>query len=287
MTTRSTENFPVASLILPKHLRQPVILIYTILREMDDIADEGEHSAEARQKALEAYQRQFEAIQYGKKPTDYPFTQLADIVTDFDLPVILFQKMLIAFNQDTTKNRYANYAELLDYCAHSANPVGQMMLTLFQQNTPDNVKASDSICTALQLINCWQDIGIDYHQKNRCYIPQEIMGKFSVSLAQLSEKKQNEQWKKMCHQLVFLAQKTMLSGSHLGKALPGRFGLEIRLIIHGGLRITEKIAHAQYDTRWFRPTLTWLDWLIIVKRAVFYRQSIRRFSDRLSQDAFW
>lgn len=283
MSVDHYENFPVASVFLPKRLRQPVAVIYHILRSMDDIADEGNESPDLRQKALDVYQQQFDIIKSGKKTKKHPFDQLGNIVTDFDLPVTLFEKMLIAFRQDIHKNRYQTEKELLHYCQHSANPVGHMMLILFDANTAKNRLDSDRICTALQLINFWQDISVDYPLKNRCYIPLDTLNEYELSPEVLSETQDNANFIRLMKSLISRTQKLMLSGSALPTRLFGRVAFELKLIVMGGLRITEKIEKEHFDTRTKRPTLTIIDWLIIFTRALFYKRRIDRYKNRLKQ----
>ncbi|MDE2585656.1 MAG: squalene synthase HpnC, partial [Betaproteobacteria bacterium] len=173
------ENFPVASLLLPAHLRRPVEVIYWFARSADDIADEGDASPAERLAALAAYNAELDRIDAGTTPETPLFQALAPIMAVHRLPIELFRDLLSAFAQDVTVKRYADYASLLDYCRRSADPVGRLLLHLFEVATPDNLRRSDAICTALQLINFWQDIAVDW-QKGRVYLPQEDLVRFGV-----------------------------------------------------------------------------------------------------------
>jgi squalene synthase HpnC len=256
------ENFPVASLLLPAALREPIEVIYRFARSADDFADEGDDPPEIRLGKLNDYRRQLAA------PADPLFHEVAKIIREHELPVQLFTDLLDAFSQDVTKKRYASYAEVLDYCRRSANPVGRLLLHLFKRTTDSDLRQSDAICSALQLINHWQDVDVDYAKDNRVYLPQDEMAQFGVSENHLQQKVVDESWKRLMAFQVARARALMLSGQGLGKALPGRLGLEIRTTVQGGLRILEKIERAGYDMFRRRPKLRAYDWPVLLLRAV-------------------
>jgi squalene synthase HpnC len=277
--TKHYENFPVASLLLPRYLREPIAAIYAFARSADDFADEGDLAADDRLNLLRSYQRELNAIAENQ-PTTHPiFLRLRPVITQYSLPLSLFHDLLDAFMQDVTCNRYASHAELLDYCRRSANPVGRLLLHLFAAATEENVIYSDAICSALQLINHWQDIGIDSHKgpEGRIYLPAEDMARFNVSendilLGTTHTDCINTASHNFCALMRFevdRARALMLQGAPLGRALPGRIGLEIRTIIHGGLRILEKIEAVNYDVFNHRPQLQAFDWPLIGWRALF------------------
>ncbi len=254
------ENFPVASVLLPAPLREPVAVIYRFARSADDFADEGEDLPQRRLEKLHDYLCQLDA------PTDPLLLDVRRIVREHDLPVQLFRDLLDAFAQDVTKSRYADYAEVLDYCRRSANPVGRLLLHLFKRSSETEFRQSDAICTALQLINFWQDAAIDY-AKGRIYLPQEEMTRFGVSESDLAEQRCNDPWRRLMAFQVERARALMLSGAPLGRSLSGRPGLEIRATMQGGLRILEKIEQAGYDVFRARPVLRWFDWPLLFARA--------------------
>ena len=267
MSVGHYENFPVASLLLPSRLREPVEVIYRFARSADDFADEGDDGCEARLEKLAAYRGHLVTIAAGDIPHPPLFRDLAAVVRRHDLPLGLFQDLLDAFTQDVTKKRYASYAEVLDYCRRSANPVGRLLLHLFGHTTEPALRASDAICTALQLVNFWQDVEVDYSNDNRVYLPQEDMARFGVTELHLIERTCDEAWQAL---LAFEIERTralMLSGAGLGRELPGRVGLEIRATVQGGLRILEKIEAVRYDVFRRRPTLNLLDWPLLLARA--------------------
>ena len=276
------ENFPVASFLLPKALRAPIEAIYRFARAADDLADEGDASPEARLAALAEFCGQLDLIAAGiasgtgaknAMTPDHPvFQPLAPVIQQHDLPLACFYDLLSAFAQDVVKTRYADYRELLDYSRRSANPVGRLILALTGQATPENLRQSDAICSALQFINFWQDVGIDW-QKGRVYLPQEDLQCFGVRLPEIAEFQSGEMpltpgWKALMAFQIERSRALMLSGAPLTRMLPGRLGWEIRLTVAGGLRILEKIEAADYDVFFHRPALTLSDWCRMVLHAI-------------------
>lgn len=256
------ENFPVASLLVPAPLREPIEIIYRFARGADDFADEGDDPPEVRLQKLNDYRRQLAA------PTEPLFHEVAKTIREHDLPVQLFADLLDAFSQDVTKKRYVNFPEVLDYCRRSANPVGRLLLYLFKRTSDSDFRHSDAICSALQLINFWQDVDVDYVKDNRVYFPQDEMARFGVSELHLKERICDQAWRALMKFQVERTRQMMLSGSALGHALPGRIGLEIRATIQGGLRILEKIELVGYDVFRRRPKLHAFDWPLLLLRAV-------------------
>ena len=147
------ENFPVASIVLPKHLRDPIALIYTFARQADDFADEGQHKPEWRLAKLQGFKDELDLIGSNIRTKSPFFTELGNMIRKNELPLAPFHDLLDAFSQDVNKARYTNFFELLDYCRRSANPIGALLLHLFKKATPENLVYSNKICTALQLIN--------------------------------------------------------------------------------------------------------------------------------------
>jgi squalene synthase HpnC len=255
------ENFPVASLLLPAPLREPVEIIYRFARTADDIADEGDDPPGLRLAKLQSYRAQLQL------PVEPLFHDVARIIRQHDLPPALFTDLLDAFSQDVVKKSYASFAEVLDYCRRSANPVGRLLLHLFKRTTDSDLRRSDAICSALQLVNFWQDVDIDYMKDRRVYLPQDEMASHHVTERHLAEKACDTAFQHLMRFQIERARKLMLSGATLGRDLPGRIGLEIRTTVQGGLRILEKIESAGYDVFRRRPVLRALDWPLILARA--------------------
>ena len=262
------ENFPVASFLLPRHLRQPIEAIYHFARSADDIADEGHANDNERLAALDAYREELDRIERNEAVATPLFVKLAKVIKEWQLPVILFRDLLDAFAQDVVKKRYADYAEVLDYCRRSANPVGRLLVHLADRASEENLRRSDAICTALQLINFWQDIAIDW-QKDRVYLPQAELEGFTISERQIAEQRWTPEWEALLAFQTQRARELMHSGAPLVHQLPGRMGWEIRFTVQGGLRILEKIDQVRGDIFRHRPQLGSADWLVIGSRALF------------------
>jgi squalene synthase HpnC len=264
------ENFPVASILLPKHLRRPIEVIYQFARSADDFADEGDVPVATRLANLANYARELDLIAAKQPSQSALFQQLAVVIRTHDLPLSLFHDLLDAFKQDVTKTSYANFAELLDYCRRSANPIGRLLLYLYRATGSDNLAMSDNICSALQLINHWQDVAIDAKKNDggRVYLPQEDLAYFGLSKSDITNGVATPQWREMMAFQTKRAQQMMAAGAPLSHKMPGRFGAELRLIVAGGVAILDKIDAVDGDIFRYRPQLTKWDWLRIAPAAL-------------------
>jgi phytoene synthase len=267
MSAGHYENFPVASVLLPAALRHPVAVIYRFARSADDFADEGDLPAAERLAQLEEYRHELKRLEAGTAPQQALFVELGQIVNRYRLPLQLFHDLLDAFAQDVVKNRYADFVDLMHYCRRSADPVGRLLLHLFDAATEENLRLSDAICSSLQLINFWQDIAVDW-RKNRVYLPQDEMLRHGVSERQIASGGTSGHWKALMRFQVERARGMMMAGAPLGSVLPGRIGLEIRTIVQGGLRILEKIDKVEGDVYHHRPVLKTWDWPLLLARAL-------------------
>ncbi|MGH9650831.1 MAG: squalene synthase HpnC, partial [Terriglobales bacterium] len=220
-----------------------------------------------RLEQLEQFREQLRKIERHQIPDSNWFTELAGVIHNHRLPVSAFHDLLSAFAQDVTRKRYRNFPEVLDYCRRSADPVGRLLLYLFGRATPENLQRSDSICSALQLVNFWQDVEIDY-AKGRVYLPQDEMERYGVTERHIAERRCDDAWRALIQFQIERARGMLRSGAPLGRALPGRIGLEIRVTVQGGLRILEKLEGAGYDMFQHRPVLKWSDWPLILARAL-------------------
>jgi phytoene synthase len=270
------ENFPVASLLLPRTLREPVAVIYRFARTADDIADEGDDPPGPRLARLQEYRLALQGIQSGTATKDPLFRDLDRVAREHGLPLPLFHDLIDAFSQDVVKNRYADFAEVLDYCRRSANPVGRLLLALFRKDSAENLRDSDRICTALQLINFWQDVDIDCATKDRIYLPQDEMRRHGIGEEQLRERRCDAPFRELMRFQVDRARRLMLEGKPLVGRLEGRFRLEIALTVQGGLRILEKLERAGYDMFRRRPVLKPLDWPLLFARALWKHPTSNR-----------
>ncbi|MBQ5945877.1 squalene synthase HpnC [Massilia sp. ST3] len=262
------ENFPVASFLLPRRLVPAVEAIYAFARSADDLADEGDATPEERLAALARYERELDVIAAGGTPADPMFARLAAVVADHRLSVAPMRDLLSAFRQDVVTHRYPDYPSLLDYCNRSANPVGKLMLALYDADDERNVRESNAICTALQLINFWQDVAIDL-AKGRIYLPQEDLAQHGVGEGALQAGSMDAGWRALMRFEIDRTRALMQSGAPLARRLPGRVGWELRMVVQGGLRILEEIEKADYDVFTRRPVLKAADWLAIGWRALW------------------
>jgi squalene synthase HpnC len=270
------ENFPVASVFLPKKLREPIALIYSFARQADDFADEGDFTIEQRLSALNKFRDELNLLQAYIKPQTAFFAALGVMIRSRNLPFTPFYDLLDAFSQDVTKIRYQNFQEVLDYCSRSANPIGRLLLHLYQAATPNNIELSDNICSALQIINFLQDIAIDFKKndgKQRIYMCQDELLKFGITEQQIAayvnaSAPVDKQWQQFMQFNLQRARALLIAGKPLGRILKGRIGFEMRMIIAGGERIITKINRVNGDIFNHRPTLNNWDWLLILTKAL-------------------
>jgi squalene synthase HpnC len=272
------ENFPVASVLLPQHLREPIGLIYSFARQADDFADEGDLTIQERLDLLNGFREELSLLQAYIKPQTAFFETLGAMIRAKKLPFELFYDLLDAFSQDVTKTRYSDYAEVLDYCRRSANPIGRLLLHLYHEATAHNLQLADHICSALQIINFLQDIAIDFQKndgKQRIYMCQDELAQFGLSEQDIAEfitgKSIDKRWQSFMQYNLTRVEQQLQSGKKLGSILKGRIGLEMRMIIAGGERIIAKIRKVDGDIFQHRPTLNKLDWFRMLLKAIFRR----------------
>jgi squalene synthase HpnC len=266
------ENFPVASWLCPPRLRRPIAAIYWFARTADDLADEGDASAEARLAQLAAYREELAGVLAGRPAARWPevFGPLGAATRGFDLPPQPLFDLLDAFRQDVEKTRdhagYADRAELLDYCARSANPVGRLLLHLYGVSDPAALARSDAICSALQLINFWQDLGVDV-PRGRYYLPAQDCIAHGLDPLAPSTWARHPNASALVRSLCAWSRELMLAGAPLVHRVPGRAGWELRLVVQGGLRILDRIAALEYATLQRRPKLRARDVPVLLWRA--------------------
>ena len=271
------ENFPVASLLCPPHLRPAITAIYHFARTADDLADEGEVDVRTRLADLQAYRADLLAVTHGQTDSGRwtnVFAPLQHIVQTHQLPVQLLTDLLDAFEQDVRytheQRRYTDEPELLDYCRRSANPIGRLLLHLYGVTDPLSQQQSDQICSALQLINFWQDVSVDA-QRGRWYITQASLVRFGLTEADFSPTSHNQNAALLIADNVRSARALMLKGAALPMKVPGRAGWELRLVVQGGLRILDKIEALGCVTWQKRPKLGVWDVPVLLWRAVWMK----------------
>lgn len=269
------ENFPVASVLCPPRLRPPIAAIYHFARTADDIADEGDAPAQQRLEQLAALHADLMAVAAGQPHSGrWPqvFEPLAAMIRAFELPVPLLADLLDAFTQDVIKTRdqtgYADRAELLDYCRRSANPVGRLLLHLYGVREEAALRMSDDICSALQLINFWQDLSLDI-PRGRHYLPAQDCAALGVTPNDLKALRQTPQAANLIAGQARLARELMEHGAPLVHRIPGRAGWELRLVVQGGLRILDKIEALNFATLQTRPRLGPLDVVVMLWRSLW------------------
>jgi len=262
------ENFPVASLLVPVPLRPAVLAVYRFARMADDFADEGDVAPADRLAALDRFDAALDEIAAGSDPSAPPFPELAAAVVRHALPLAPFRDLLSAFRQDVTTTRYSTAKDLFDYCRRSANPIGRLMLRIFDAEAPANLVASDAICTALQLINFWQDIASDW-LRGRVYLPIEDLGRFGVTEAHIADARCDEAWSALMAFETARARALLESGRPLTRALPWRLRLEISGVLAGGHRILDGIDATGGDVFRRRPKLSRSDWAGVACNAIF------------------
>ncbi len=259
----------------PPALRPAVAAIYWFARTADDIADEGGDDATTRLADLSAYRTDLLAVLTSgtsSKRWRNVFVPLQQTLQTHNLPASLLLELLSAFEQDVVKQRYADRGELLDYCRRSANPVGRLLMHLYGVRGGEQLRQSDAICTALQLINFWQDLGVDT-RRDRLYAPAADCERFNVPTSDLLQARvETPAVCALISELATWARNLMLEGSPLVHALPGRAGWELRLVVQGGLRILDKIEALNFATLSTRPALSWRDAPVLLWRALWMRR---------------
>ena len=272
------ENFPVASWFCPAHLRAPIAAIYHFARTADDMADEGDAPPLERLRTLERYRQQLDLVVQGQPCTQWPevFTPLAVQIQAHALPHGLLHSLLDAFEQDvrytSQSHHYQSCDELLHYCQRSANPVGRLLLHLYGVTDDTSLQQSDAICSALQLINFWQDLSRDL-PRGRYYLPQQTMARHGLELKDFLQPGGPTGPQALAAQHLVLdlcaqARHLMLQGAPLALQLPGRIGWELRLVVQGGLHILHQIEALQGQSwlvrphlrAWDGPALLWGAW---------------------------
>ena len=274
MSVEHYENFPVASWLCPPELRPPIVAIYRFARTADDIADEGNATPDRRLSDLADFRADLMAVASGRSPSPrWPdvFGPLAVQLARHRLPVTLLADLLDAFAQDAAQTRYADRAELLDYCRRSANPIGRLLLHLYGIDDAGALARSDAICSALQLANFWQDLGVDA-ARGRLYVPLADASRHGVAFEELLARRDGERVRALVADLVTWARELMLSGAPLVGAIGGRAGWELRFVVQGGLRVLEKIDRLGGGTLIARPTIGAADAPLLAWRALTMRR---------------
>lgn len=259
------ENFPVGSYLIPKRLREPIHLVYTYARVADDLADEGSMSVTERIDKINEWQQHLHKAIKGNSNIEL-FVKLSNAIREFQIPLQLFDDLLIAFRKDVSNPKYQDFEEVLEYCRFSANPIGRILLAIFECSTVESCRLSDAICTALQLTNFWQDISVDTG-RNRIYIPTSDFFEFNVKISDLQSTANAKAFCDLMRREVERTRVLFETGKPLFSLVNKKFQFELKMIWNGGMRILEKIESQNFDTRKKRPSLNLFDKLLIVMRS--------------------
>jgi squalene synthase HpnC len=253
LSTHHYENFHVATLLLPRRLRQDFYNVYAFCRWADDLGDEiGDPQESLR--LLEWWRGELDAM-YAGRATHPVFVALSETVARHDLPQQPFSDLIQAFVQDQTVTRYPTWDELFEYCRCSANPVGRLVLYLCGYRDPERQSLSDATCTALQLANFWQDVSVDL-TKGRIYLPLELMEKHGYSAEDLEAGLETAGFRNVVREAVDVTRKLFEEGLPLVRMVKGRLGVDLELFSRGGLRILDKIEQQDGDVLASRPHIT-------------------------------
>jgi len=274
------ENFPVASHLLPAKLRPHVAAIYAFARTADDFADEPGHHASERMRLLRDWRarlhppsRPSASAGQALSGEDQIFIALHDTIDRFKLPMQLFDDLLNAFVQDVGTTRYSTWADVLDYCRRSANPVGRLVLRLSGYHDDRLDAASDAVCTALQLTNFWQDLAIDW-SRGRLYVPEDIWRAHDADVASLDAKHMTSAWKGALEECGKRTRALFDRGRPVCDGVSGRLRYELRATWLGGTRILDRLERAGYDVfASSRPKLGASDALVIACGTLLWRET--------------
>ena len=257
------ENFPVASILMPRHMRRDIAAVYAFARAADDFADEGSLDPAARHALLDGWEHRVRAASAGMAHDDGSdegaiFAALERTMAARNLPLTLFTDLLSAFHQDVDVTRYDSWARLLDYCRRSANPVGRLVLRISGRDDAALDASSDALCTALQLTNFWQDLERDW-EKGRVYLPADVLEAHGASPSSIGARAITPE---LAAALADAATRTRTLfgwGRFVCEQVSGRFGVELRATWLGGTRILDRLEQSRFDVFQARPTLGWRD----------------------------
>lgn len=266
------ENFPVAFMLLPRDLRRDMQSIYAFCRGVDDIGDGGPEATPRRPlsdrvahtsstagdlpserlAALDRFELDLHRCWEGT-PDDPRLRALAVTVRRHAMDPEPFLRLVEANRMDQRQRRWATYTDLIDYCHHSATPVGQMVLAVLGHRDPERIALSDHTCIGLQLVNFWQDIRRDLTDNDRIYLPVEDMERFGVTEADLASTVADDAVRRLIAFEVARARAELVAGAPLARRVTWRARLDLRMFTAGGLALCDAIARQDYDTLARRP----------------------------------
>ncbi|MFZ1517997.1 MAG: squalene synthase HpnC [Ignavibacteriaceae bacterium] len=261
------ENFPVSSFLIPVNYRKDIAIVYWFARTADDFADEGNIENVRRLENLNKFEQEFIDSLKSDSENQY-FRALSEVINKRKLTIQYFLDLLSAFKQDVIKKRYDNYLDVLEYCVRSANPIGRILLELFNVFDKNAIMYSDKICTALQLTNFYQDTKIDF-EKGRIYFPKDEMELFLVTEKMFELNENNPNIKALVRHNINRTQDLFDEGKMIVSYLPSRFKYEIKWTIAGVEKILDKIRKQDYDVFSKRQKLTKMDFFTLFIKNIF------------------
>jgi squalene synthase HpnC len=264
------ENFPVASWVLPPPMRPHIAAIYAFARRADDFADEPGLEDAERLRLLDDWAARLDRGGRHADGEDLIFCALENTIRTHNLPRSLFHDLLSAFRQDVVTKRYGRWADVLDYCRRSANPVGRLVLRVAGCDDPRLDAQYDAVCTALQLTNFWQDLAIDW-RRGRLYVPLEDRDRAWARDSDLDAGRITPEWRAALHAVAERTRDLFRAGRGVCDGVGGRLRWELRLTWLGGSRILEKTEAVGFDVFTHRPTLTATDAPTLVWRALRWK----------------
>jgi squalene synthase HpnC len=271
------ENFPVASRLLPSPMRPHVAAVYAFARVADDLADEGSDPPPVRRARLHAWQQRLHETvadppHRAEGQNDLILQAAGHTVRSLDLPLTLFDDLLSAFGQDTTRVRYDSWADVLDYCRRSANPIGRLVLLIAGYRGESLERSSDALCTALQLTNFWQDFGRDW-RAGRLYVPRDVQEASGASESDLAGGGLTPAWQRALEACVVFTRGHFDEGRTVCDGVSGRLRLELRLTWLGGSRVLDRVQQRRGTLLDYRPTIGVLDAPQILWQAARWRRA--------------
>jgi len=260
------ENFPVISFLIPRKMQKDVAIIYWFARSADDIADEGNLSESERLAALNNFEKRLDELLIGNYSNSFEFA-LGNTIKVRNLSPDNFYKLISAFKQDVRKNRYNTFEEIEDYCSRSANPVGRIILELFDTREEEAFILSDKICTALQLTNFYQDVMIDI-KKGRIYFPLDELKNFKIEENKFLKSQNNSNLQALVKHNLERTKTLYTDGRKLLKFLRGRLKLEIKWTILGGEKVLAKIEKNNYNVFGDWLKLSRIDFMMLLLNSI-------------------
>jgi len=256
-----------------RHQRPHIAAIYAFARTADDFADEPGYEPGERLRLLAEWRARLRVLDPDSNALpDKIFLALDDTIRRFSLPVSLFDDLLDAFVQDVTTSSYSTWADVLDYCRRSANPVGRLVLRLSGYNNDELDRASDAVCTALQLTNFWQDLAVDL-PRGRLYVPEEIWRRHRADPKTLEIGRMTPEWRAALQDCGTRTRSLFQQGRPVCDGVTGRLRYELRATWLGGTRILDRLDRSGFDVFNARPKLGTADALVIAFGTLLWRET--------------